>query len=51
MAKKRCPASGCTKEICLGDLELNKLLERRVKAAERRIRRQEDDSGDDEVIE
>jgi len=51
--KQKCPASGCTRQICLEDLEPDKVLEKRVKAAERRLQRQERDEGSDggEVVE
>ncbi|EGN92140.1 hypothetical protein SERLA73DRAFT_99710 [Serpula lacrymans var. lacrymans S7.3] len=50
---KKCPASGCNKEISLGDLKPDKELEKKVKIAARRLRREEDDSDEDvdEVIE
>jgi len=48
---KKCPASGCTRKICLNDLQPDKSLEKRVKAAEKRMQRHEEDSDGDEVIE
>ncbi|RPD62427.1 hypothetical protein L226DRAFT_611006 [Lentinus tigrinus ALCF2SS1-7] len=49
---KDCPATGCRKQICLNDLEEDKVLARRAKEAARRERAREEDSDDDgEVIE
>ena len=49
---KDCPATGCRKQICLNDLEVDKDLARRAKEAARRERAREEDSDDDgEVIE
>jgi SUMO ligase MMS21 Smc5/6 complex component len=48
---KKCPASGCTRKICWDDLQPDKSLEKRVKAAGRRMQRQEEDSDGDEVVE
>ena len=48
---QKCPAAGCTQMIANADIEPNKSLEKKVKAYERRKRMQEEDSGDEEVIE
>lgn len=49
--KKTCPASGCRQMICRNDLKPNKDLERKVKNAQRRAQRREEDSDAEEVIE
>lgn len=45
-----CPAAGCRKQITLALLKPNNDLAKRVKAYERRLARQDDDSDADEVI-
>jgi SUMO ligase MMS21 Smc5/6 complex component len=46
--KKQCPASGCRKWICESDLKEDKDLEKRAKAAARRIQAMEADENSDE---
>ncbi|KZT23387.1 hypothetical protein NEOLEDRAFT_1096035 [Neolentinus lepideus HHB14362 ss-1] len=48
---KTCPAAGCNQHISIKDLEEDKDLERRAKAAARREARREEDSDDEEVVE
>ncbi|KAI0927246.1 hypothetical protein AcV5_007833 [Taiwanofungus camphoratus] len=48
--RKKCPASGCNKMICLSDLKPNKELAKKAKDAARRERMREEDS-DEEVVE
>jgi len=48
VTKKKCPASGCNKWFSQSDLKSNKDLEKRVKAAARRLRAQEEDDDDDD---
>jgi E3 SUMO-protein ligase NSE2 len=49
-AKKECPATGCKQMICRSDLQDDKDLTKRVKAAMRRLEATQDSDGD-EVIE
>jgi E3 SUMO-protein ligase NSE2 len=49
MSQKKCPASGCNKWFSRDDLKSNKDLEKRVKAAARRLRAQEEDEDDDDA--
>ncbi|KAG5648282.1 hypothetical protein DXG03_004852 [Asterophora parasitica] len=46
----KCPAAGCNKTLTKADLQLNKDLEKRVKAYERRQRRAAENSDADEII-
>lgn len=48
---RRCPATGCNKNITLADLKTDKALERRVKDhARREVMRAEDEVVDAEII-
>lgn len=49
--KKKCPVSGCNQMICLNDLKLDKELERRVKAYQRRAQRREEEHDAEEIVE
>jgi len=53
---KKCPATGCSKEIKLSDFTLNKDLEKYIQTQERIRKRREEEAAadnvdDDEVIE
>lgn len=47
----KCPASGCTRSFTLANCKPDKELAKKVKAWERRARRQEEDDDAEEVIE
>ncbi|KAI0320149.1 zinc-finger of the MIZ type in Nse subunit-domain-containing protein [Amylostereum chailletii] len=49
--KKMCPAAGCKKMVCLNDFKPDKDLERKVKNAERRRARREEENEAEEIVE
>jgi SUMO ligase MMS21 Smc5/6 complex component len=46
--QRKCPASGCNKWIALSDLRKDRELERRAKAAARRLQDMDTDQNEDE---